>query len=261
MNEIVDAEICEPAAGRPRGFKRRIARRVILAMLAIAILVALILAADRYLSFHELRMQRDRLEAFVAAHYVWGIVIYMAAYAVMVALSLPGALLMTMSGGFLFGIGWGSAAAVAGASTGAVIMYLAAFSHLGDMLRRRRRVGKLIHKLEEHARHDAFAYLLTLRLIPGIPFWLVNIAAGCVRMRLSIYWTATILGIAPSTVIYASVGAGLGRVFDEGGDAGVHLILQPQVLLPLIGLAVLALAPLAWGAWRFRGRSAAKPRA
>jgi len=260
MIDIVDTEIGASIACRPPGFKRRIARRVLICLLAVGLLAGLVMPAERYLSFHELRAQRALLESFVDRHYVLGIAIYMAAYAVMIALSLPGALLMTMSGGFLFGIGWGSAAAVVGASTGAVIMYLAAFSSLGDMLRRRKRVGKLIRKLEEHARHDAFAYLLTLRLIPGLPFWLVNIAAGCVRMRLSTYWVATVLGITPSTVIYASVGAGLGRVFDHGGDAGVHLILQPQVLTPLFGLALLALAPLCWGAWRFRGRTAAKPR-
>ena len=242
-----------------RALKRIYLRNACMAAVAIAAVIALMLVASRYFSFEELRLQRDRLEGFVHAHRMTALVAYVLIYVVVVALSLPGALIMTMTGGFLFGVPEGSVAAVIGSSTGAVLMYLTAASALGDMLRRRRRIGAFIRRLEEHANHDAFAYLLTLRLIPAMPFWLVNIAAGCVRIRLSIYWSATVIGIAPSTVIYAGVGAGLGKVFDHGGKAGVHLLLQPQVLWPLIGLVVLAIAPLAWSARRARRRAAAKP--
>ena len=242
-----------------RRLKRVYLRNACFAVLAIAALVALMMVASRYFSFEELRLQRDRLETFVHAHRATAILAYVLLYILVVALSLPGALIMTMTGGFLFGVPQGSVAAIVGSSTGAVLMYLTARSALGDFLRRRPRIGAFIRRLEEHAHHDAFAYLLTLRLIPAMPFWLVNIAAGCVRIRLSTYWVATVVGIAPSTVIYAGVGAGLGKVFDHGGKAGVHLLLQPQVLWPLIGLVVLAIAPVAWSARRARRRAAARP--
>ena len=242
-----------------RRLKRVYLRNILIAIVALAALVALMMVASRYFSFEELKLQRARLGAFVLAHRMTAIVAYVLLYIIVVALSLPGALIMTMTGGFLFGVPQGSIAAIVGSSTGAVIMYLTARSALGDFLRRGPRIGAFIRRLEEHAQHDAFAYLLTLRLIPAMPFWLVNIAAGCVRIRLSIYWSATVIGIAPSTVIYAGVGAGLGKVFDHGGKAGVHLLLQPQVLWPLIGLVVLAIAPLVWSARRARRRAAAKP--
>ena len=250
---VVEARVTQ------RRLKRVYLRNACIAIVALAALVALMMLASRYFSFEELRQQRVRLETFVHAHRLTAIAAYVALYILVVALSLPGALIMTMTGGFLFGVPQGSLAAIVGSSTGAVIMFLMARSSLGDFLHHRPRIGAFIRRLEEHAQHDAFAYLLTLRLIPAMPFWLVNIAAGCVKIPLSTYWSATVIGIAPSTVIYAGVGAGLGKVFDHGGKAGVYLLMQPQVLWPLIGLVVLAIAPLVWSARRARRRAAAKP--
>ncbi|MEO6340645.1 MAG: TVP38/TMEM64 family protein [Caulobacteraceae bacterium] len=258
MSEDGQPYVVEARTARRR-LKRVYFRNACFAVLAIAVLVGLMMVASRYFSFEELKLQRDRLEGFVHVHRVTAVVAYLLLYIAVVAFSLPGALIMTMTGGFLFGVPQGSVAAVVGSSTGAVLMYLMARSALGDFLRKWPRIGGFIRRLEEHAHHDAFAYILTLRLIPAMPFWLVNIAAGCVRIPLSTYWSATVIGIAPSTVIYAGVGAGLGKVFDHGGKAGVHLLLQPQVLWPLIGLVVLAIAPLVWSARRARRRAAAKP--
>lgn len=248
----------EDVAEAPRTARRISFRRIVAAVVIIGLVAALAYYAEQYVSFDELRQQRARLEGFVSAHRWIGAFIYMGLYVLVVALSLPGALIMTMSGGFLFGAVWGSVAAVIGASTGAVVMYLMASSRLADPVRRIRRVQQLIRKFEHHARNDAFAYLLTLRMIPAMPFWLINIAAGCVKMRLSTYVLATVIGIAPSTVIYASVGSTLGRVFDSGQEAGINLLLQPQVLTPLAALCLLALIPLAWSLWR-RRRAATGP--
>jgi uncharacterized membrane protein YdjX (TVP38/TMEM64 family) len=260
MNDTVDPDSdAEDVVELPRTARRISFRRIVAAVVIIGLIAALAHYAEQYVSFDELRQQRVRLEGFVSAHRVMGALIYMGLYVLVVALSLPGALIMTMSGGFLFGAAWGSVAAVIGASTGAVVMYLMASSRLADPLRRIRRVQRLIRKFEEHASRDAFAYLLTLRMIPAMPFWLINIAAGCVRMRLSTYALATVIGIAPSTVIYASVGSTLGEVFDRGGEAGLNLLLQPNVLTPLACLALLAFAPLAWGLWRRRSRASAGP--
>ena len=142
MNEDGDpfGELEAPA--RPRGRKRIYLRNICLAAVAIAAIVALMVVASRYFSFEELRLQRDRLEGFVHAHRVTALVGYIVIYIIVVALSLPGALIMTMTGGFLFGVPQGSLAAVIGSSTGAVLMYLMAASALGDVLRRRSPVGR-----------------------------------------------------------------------------------------------------------------------
>ena len=242
----------ETDAPRRPGAKRWL-RLLPLAVIAIGIVVAFSSGATRYLSLDALQARSHTLVAFAQAHPVQCAAAYMGLYAAVVAFSLPGALIMTLSGGFLFGQVWGSAAAVAGASAGAVIMFLVARTAVGDALRRKAEAsGGLLRKLEAGIRENAFTALLTMRLIPALPFWLVNIAAGLVKMSLSTYAAATVLGIIPSTVIYAGIGAGLSRVFASGGKPDLHMIFEPQVLLPLIGLAGLSFAPLLWKTWRKR---------
>ena len=99
---------------------------------------------------------------------------------------------------------------------------------------------------------DGFSYLLALRLIPLFPFWLVNLAPALVRMPLRTFVGATLLGIVPGTFVFASVGAGLGAVLAEGRQPDLSVILRPAVLLPLLGLALLSLLPVAWRRWKER---------
>ena len=92
-----------------------------------------------------------------------------------------------------------------------------------------------------------------MRLIPIFPFFLVNLVPAFLGVALPTYVTATFFGIMPGTFVYASVGAGLGAVFDAGGEPDLGIVFSAPVLLPLIGLAVLALAPVAYRrfqAWR-----------
>jgi uncharacterized membrane protein YdjX (TVP38/TMEM64 family) len=109
-----------------------------------------------------------------------------------------------------------------------------------------------VARIEAGVRANAFVYLLILRLIPAVPFWLCNIASGFVAIPMRTYVTATVLGIIPSTFIYASIGAGLGHVFDRGEKPDLSLIMDPEVMLPLIGLAALSCVPVLYHAWRIR---------
>ncbi len=235
--------------------------------LALVALVALAIGsgAAKHVSLEELRARRAELAQFVHAHPFGALLLYTATFIVVVALSLPGALIMTLTGGLLFGVGLGTAAAVTGASIGALLMFLVArstlFTHpkLGAVLRRRIRPDGLVARMEAEIRRHAFSYLLSLRLMPAVPFALVNLVAGFVKMPLSTYLAATLLGIAPSTLIYASVGAGLGTVFDQGGATNLHILLRPQVLAPLCALAVLAVASLLVRLWIARRRGQATP--
>ena len=103
-------------------------------------------------------------------------------------------------------------------------------------------------------RENAFSYLLSLRLLPILPFWLVNLASGFVDIPLRTYASATFLGIIPGTFIYAGVGAGLGAVFEGREKLDLGVIFKPDILLPLLALALLSLAPTIWK--RVRGRKA-----
>ncbi len=218
-----------------------------------AVIAAFALGLPKHLSLHELARDRRILDGFVHAHPVESVLAYMAAYLVLVALSLPGALIMTLTGGFLFGAAPGAAAAVTGASAGAVVMYLMARTALGDVLRDKlHRSGGLLHKVECAVRDHGFSSLLTLRLIPAMPFFAVNIAAGLVDMPLRTYVLATVLGIFPSTLIYASVGSDLQGILRSGHVPTLHSLIQPHMIAPLVALALLSAAPLVWRLWRRR---------
>ena len=190
------------------------------------------------------------LDAWVGANRSLAIVLFVAVYVASVALSLPHAALLTASGGLLFGTLLGGALAVAGATIGAVLLFLIARSAFGDPLARR--AGTRLGKLREELRRDGFTYLLALRLVPLFPFWLINLAAALCGMRLRDFAIATLIGIMPVTFVYASIGAGLGDVLHSGTRPDFIVVTSLPVLGPLLALAVLSLAPLVWRKWRAR---------
>jgi len=213
-------------------------------LIVIALAVAAVIASGvaDHLSLVELKERRDQLQGFVALHPVLSFGLYILIYIAVVSLSLPGALVMTLSGGFLFGPWLGAGAAASGASMGAAVIFLVCRSAVGDSLRGK--AGSTIAKIEEGVRRDAFSYILTLRLIPVMPFWLVNLAAGFVDIPLRTFLSATVLGILPGSLVYAGLGSGLGEVFASGQDPNLRVIFEPHVLLPLVGLGLLSLLPV-----------------
>ncbi len=196
------------------------------------------------LSLDALTARHAELEAFVADNRVAAVAGFIALYAILVGISFPGASALTVIGGLVFGTVVGGASVVVGATAGATIIFLAARAALGETLRAR--AGPFLKRLQTGFDANAFSYLLTLRLIPAVPFWALNIAAGVFGMRTAPYVTATALGIIPGTFVYASVGAGAGVVIAEGGELELSgLLLKPEVLLPILGLVALALLPVA----------------
>ena len=243
--------IAEAVTPHPKGW-RRFLRLWPVALIAAVIGLGFATGLNRYISLDMLQAKRMLLLEYVHAHPYLGILAYIAAYAVMVALSVPGALLMTMTGGFLFGPVEGAAYAVTGMTIGAITMFLVARSALGGFLKSHTPAGGMVQGIEAGVRANAFVYLLILRLIPAVPFWLCNIASGFVAIPMRTYVVATVLGIIPSTFIYASIGAGLGHVFDRGEKPDLSLIMDPEVMLPLVGLAALSCVPVVYHAWRMR---------
>ena len=222
-------------------------------LILVALAVAVVLASGLadHLSLVELKARRDQLQGFVALHPALSFGLYILIYIAVVSLSLPGALVMTLSGGFLFGPWLGAAAASSGASLGAAVIFLVCRTAVGDSLRGK--AGSTISRIEEGVRRDAFSYILTLRLIPVMPFWLVNLAAGFVNIPLRTFLAATVLGILPGSLVYAGLGSGLGEVFASGQEPNLGGIFEPHVLLPLVGLGLLSLLPVVLRRFRKSG--------
>jgi uncharacterized membrane protein YdjX (TVP38/TMEM64 family) len=199
--------------------------------------------ATRLLSFEALGEHRAALDGWVAARPVLAAGAYVVAYVVVVALSLPGGVVMTLAGGLLFGAWVGTALTVVGATIGACLLFLAARSALAPLLAGR--AAGLLDRIRPGLERDGFFYLLTLRLIPVVPFWLANLAPALVGMPFLPYAAATALGIIPGTAVFSGIGAGLGDILAAGGRPELGIIFSPPILLPLLGLAALSLI----GAW------------
>lgn len=225
----------EPRAGR--GW-RCFAPIVLIAVIAVA---ALVFARD-LLSFETLRENRQALIAWRDQNIVLAALVYASAYVLVVAFSLPGALWMTIGAGFLFGVVLGAALSVLAATLGATAIFLAARTSLGEVLKRH--AGPWLARLRAGFEANEASYLLMLRLVPAVPFFIANLAPAFLGVRLSTFLWTTILGIAPATAIFAWVGAGLGGVIDRGDEPDLGLLLEPQILGPLLGLAALAALPI-----------------
>lgn len=235
-------------AGSAKGPKPTFARFLPLILLAGAIAGFFVLGLDKYLTFDALRENHATLGTFVAEQGVIAVVLYIAIYTVSVALSVPGASILTIAGGLLFGQWFGSVYVVFGATLGAIGVFLIAKTALGDTLRRR--AGPAMQKMETGFQENALSYLLVLRLIPIFPFFLVNIVPAFLGVKLRTYALGTFLGIIPGSFVYASVGAGLGSIFEQNDEFSLSGILTPEITAALVGLAVLALLPVAYKKFR-----------
>lgn len=222
---------------RPKLWKR-LAPVAVLAALAVAVFA---FGFDDYLTFEALREHRAALRGWVAEYGAVAALVYVLIYAAAVAMSLPGAVFMTLAGGFLFGAALGTAYTVVAATLGATAVFLVARTALGDSLRAR--AGPWMTRLEAGFRGNALSYLLVLRLIPVFPFWLVNLVPAALGVPLGVFVAATAVGIVPGTFVFCLAGAGLGGVFDSGETFSASAVLTPEIVAALLGLAALSLAP------------------
>jgi uncharacterized membrane protein YdjX (TVP38/TMEM64 family) len=236
---------------RPSGVAVPWLRRMVPVMvLAAGFAAFFLLELDTYVTFEALRDNRAMLNDYVMRYGALAILAYGAVYALVVAFSLPGGAVMTIAGGFLFGTLVGGATAVVAATVGATALFLVARFALGDLLRGK--AGPFVKRMEAGFQDNALNYLLVLRLVPLFPFWLVNLVPAFLGVRTGIYVLGTFFGIIPGTFVYASVGNGLGAVFDAGKSPDLGIIFKPEILLPIVGLALLALVPVAYKKLRAR---------
>jgi uncharacterized membrane protein YdjX (TVP38/TMEM64 family) len=210
-----------------------------LLLLAVLVLGGFALAHD--VGWGSLAQHQARLLEWVGAHPVVSAGTYLAVYTATAALSLPHAAILTVAGGLLFGEVFGCALTVAGATFGASALLIIVRSAFAQTL------GRYRHRIPETVRDrlatDGFSYLLALRLVPLFPFWIVNLAAAVAGIPLTAFVPATLIGIAPTSFILSSIGAGVGTVLAEGKTPDLSVLFSVRILLPLAGLAVLLLLP------------------
>ncbi|WP_146591735.1 TVP38/TMEM64 family protein [Puniceibacterium confluentis] len=198
-----------------------------------------------YLSFDTLRDNREALVAFRDQHYLATVAVFMFAYVAIVAFSLPGATLATLTGGFLFATFPGALFNVTAATLGAIALFLAARWGLGERLAARMETGEgVVKRIKDGIDENQWSMLFLIRLVPAVPFFVANLVPALVGVPLSRFAVSTFLGIIPGGVVYTSVGAGLGDVFERGETPDLGIIFEPQILLPILGLCALAALPI-----------------
>lgn len=224
------------------GRSGRLRRLLPLAILTGGIATFFAFDLDHYLTFEALREHRSELMGFVMQMPVIAVIAFILIYAIATALSLPGGALLTVTAGFLFGIGLGTATTVVGATIGAIAIYVAAKTALRDVLTAK--AGPMLQRMEAGFKDNALSYLLVLRLIPIFPFFIVNIVPALLGVPLRTYAIGTLIGIIPGTFVFASIGAGLGSVFDRMEAFSLKGALTPEVTIALVGLSALSLVPV-----------------
>lgn len=219
-------------------------------LLVIGLGTAFLFDLHHFLSFEMLKENRESLLSWAQNNHIFSAVVFIAAYAAAIAVSLPGAVWFTILGGFMFGTLEGGIFVVFAATLGATVIFLAARYAFADFFYEK--AGPAIRRMEDGFRANAVSYMLVLRLVPLFPFWLVNLVPAFLGVSTRTYVISTLVGIMPGTFVYASLGNGIGHLIDAGQVPDLSIIFAPEVLGPLIGLAALSLVPVIYK--RFKAR-------
>lgn len=235
---------------RPR--KPAVARYLPLAAIAVVAVTGAVTLGDT-LDFETLRNNREALIALRDANYPLAVAGFILAYALVVAFSLPGATIATLTGGFLFATFPGALFNIAGATIGATAIFLAARWGLGERLAARMEASEgRVKRIKAGLDDNQWSALFVMRLVPVVPFFVANLVPAFFGVPLHRYVISTFFGIMPGAVVYTSVGAGLGAVFAAGETPDLSIIFEPHVIGPILGLAALSMLPVVVKAVRGR---------
>lgn len=174
-------------------------------------------------------------QAYTAEHPILSALVFCLSYIAAVAFSLPIATLLTLLGGFLFGLWWGTLLVITSATIGACILFTAARTSIGQTLRQK--AGELYKRIETNMRENAVSYMLFMRLVPLFPFFLVNIVPALFNVSLRSFALTTFFGIIPGSMIYINVGQQLGDI------TSLNDLVSRDTLLAFALLGLLALTP------------------
>ena len=216
-----------------------------LPILLITILIAVVVKSGllHYFNYLTLKNYHLQLVYYVKSHFILTFLAFCLCYILIVMTSIPGATFFTLLGGLLFGSILGTFAVVVSATIGATILMIAIKLALGEFVAKN--IGAKVKFMEDNLKHNAFFYLLSLRLLPVVPFFLVNLAAGLFNINIATFIFSTLIGIIPGTFVYVNIGANLNNVFNQPGNSfSISSFITPSILIAFSLLALLSLLPV-----------------
>lgn len=212
----------------------------------VAALIALFFAFDlgRFLTLESLKTNRDALTTFYQKNRVITAGAFIFIYIVQTALSLPGAAVLSLAAGAIFGALIGTLYVNIGATVGATLAFLVARYLFHDVIQNK--FGPRLEKINRELETRGFNYLLFLRLVPLFPFFLINLGAGLTRVPLRTFFFGTMIGIIPGSFVFCNAGASLAAI------TSLKEVASPRVLGSFALLGLFALVPVLYQ--KFRGR-------
>lgn len=215
-----------------------------LVLVAAAFASVFFFGLDDYLNFEMLRDNRKTALGWYQNNQILAAVSFVLVYALLVALSVPGAVWLSLAAGFMMGTVVSTILVVFAATLGALGIFLIARYALAGFFHEK--TGAAGRKMERGFQENALSYLLVLRLVPLFPFWMVNLVPALLGVPARTFVIGTFFGIIPGTVVFCSIGSGLGAVFDRGEMPDLNIVFQPEIFGPLLGLALLSLVPVVY---------------
>jgi len=221
---------------------KHVVRFIPLIILLLLMGIVYFFGINEYISWEVFKEHRDSLKEFVSLHPIGSSFAYMGIYALLTALSIPAAFLISMIGGFLFPQPLSTLLVVIGATFGATILFLVAKYSLKDVWGVK--FSKLLKPMQKGFQKNAMTYLLILRLLPIFPFWLVNIAPAFFNVAIWVFVWTTFLGIIPGAFVYTQAGRGIDAIFEGEGPISFWNLLNTEMIIALIGIVLLAFIPM-----------------
>ena len=220
-------------------------RKAVIILLLIIAAFGLIFFSE-WISFEALKENRAEISEFRDKNFTLSIVIFWVFYVILVVFSLPGAAVASVSGGFLFGLGAGLLINITAASTGAALLFLLVRYGMKSFRYNKSNTlnSNFVIKIKNALVTNQISIMLTLRLVPVVPFFLANILPALVGVRLFNFIWTTIIGIIPGGIVFTWIGVGVGEVFDRNEYPNFELLFSPVILGPILGLVALLFLPM-----------------
>ena len=217
----------------------------LLPLAAIAVAAGVGLYFRDQFTFQTLAENREALIAWRDGNYLFAALTFIAIYVAIVAFSLPGAAIASLTGGFLFGLWFGTAFNVTAATIGATAIFSAVRLGFGEALSQRMDASDgTVKKIKDGLHENEVSFLLLMRLVPAFPFFVANLVPALVGVKTRTFVLTTFFGIIPGALVYTWVGSGLGEVFARGETPDLSIIWDPQILFPILALCALSLVPV-----------------
>ena len=239
LKKIKTSNMCNDV--HQSSIKNKLIKISLIILIVSAIVIIYKFNVTTYFSFATIKKYHIIWSGYVTSNYVLAVISFMLICMLITASSIPGIVLLIILGGFLFGKYAATIMVVISTTFGAMVPYFIARFLLGDYVTR-----KILHRIkfmESKLHQNQFFYIMSLRFIPLIPFWLANLAAGAFNVRSGTFFLATLIGMIPVTFIYTTIGERLNVIIKTGNNLNIGNFLDVKMLVALFVLAMLVLLP------------------